>query len=280
MPCCSPVEAQGTELSPPDSVPAPRSQVELRLPLGCPLRPRGRPCCCVAQLQLPIRSPAAGMAQALGDAMIAVASLVDVYVPRMRKQCTEWALHGLRLPGQHSKVLGISVMCGMGMLEVNLLSGSVEDAVAPPPVRSDSYKLAPRTMVLKRRNTKRRFFKGNRGGDDGMDGRDQGPVYGGGAGWGGGDNGGRWDPWGESWNDEGSRWEEDRDAAFGLLYQIACWISLSKCLHFAIQRVMGMGKDVDGPPTERPAFAQCSSVLLQRGDFTSGGWLQQLRLSI
>ncbi|KFK38142.1 hypothetical protein AALP_AA3G074900 [Arabis alpina] len=123
------------------------------------------------------------------------------------------------------------------------------DAIAPPPIRSSSYKTIRR--IRKKRRTKRVSFGGDSedgGGDFGRfflegDGND-GPFGfgggggGGGKGWnsGGGFGGGNWD---ES-SSSSSSWS---DPAMGFVYEVICWIALSNCVHFAFKRIVRIVTD-------------------------------------
>lgn len=196
------------------------------------------------------------MAQA---AALTVATLVQHYGPKMQKSCDEWVRQNLSL--QPCRNWAISVICGFGSVEANV-SGltPVQDATAPPYIRTTGcYRVAPRTLAYKARRRKRRSHGG--GGDDDGPEWDEG-RFGGSGGWDGSDNGrGGGDYWGESWNEEGWWWEEAGDAAFNLLYQVACWISLSQCLHFVLKKVTHLGQDgVDESSGDAGAFAQCSSA--------------------
>ncbi|RZC94007.1 hypothetical protein C5167_016701 [Papaver somniferum] len=84
------------------------------------------------------------------------------------------------------------------------------DAIAPPIVRRNLYKSAPRTLIRKRSRTRRRSLTGSDsddGGDDGAENGffgDDGPF--GGSGSGGGGGGGRGWSYGG-----GSNWDDDED---------------------------------------------------------------------
>lgn len=133
----------------------------------------------------------------------------------------------------------MSVICGIGTVEANI-SGQipVHDAAAPPSVKIGSYRVAPRMLAYKARHTKRRPHGGSGDGDDDGTEWDEG-GFGGSGGWSGSDDGwGGNDYWGASWNEE-SWWREDAsDAAFNFIYQVACWVSLTQCLQFALKKVL------------------------------------------
>ncbi|OMO53604.1 hypothetical protein CCACVL1_28515 [Corchorus capsularis] len=127
------------------------------------------------------------------------------------------------------------------------------DSVAPPPVKPNSYKVLPRTLLRRKRRTKRTYFSGDES-NDGEDygflfGSDGGDVYGpfgfgGGAG-GGGGGGSHWG--GSGWNFGGfggQNWDESSSSspwtgtAMDLFYEVICWIALSNCVHFAFKKVV------------------------------------------
>lgn len=110
----------------------------------------------------------------------------------------------------------------------------VQDATAAPPVRRNCYQLAPSTLTLKARKSRKRGGGGRSNGEGG-DGHDGGNGnYGGDGSWGGSGNGkGGWDSWGESWDDDIRPWKQGT-SALALLYQAACWLSLSNCLHYVL----------------------------------------------
>ncbi|ESQ49354.1 hypothetical protein EUTSA_v10022432mg [Eutrema salsugineum] len=128
------------------------------------------------------------------------------------------------------------------------------DAIAPPPVRSSSYKTIRR--IRKKRRTKRVLFggdsedggdfgrfllEGDFGGNDGPfgfggggDGGGKGWNYGGGGG--GGFGSGNWD------ESSSSSWS---DPAMEFVYEVICWIALSNCVHFAFKRIVRIVTDGD-----------------------------------
>lgn len=124
------------------------------------------------------------------------------------------------------------------------------DAIAPPPVRSSSYKTIRR--IRKKRRTRRVSFGGDSedGGDfgrfllEGDFGGNDGP-FGFGGGGGGNDGGGKgWNYGGggfgrENW-DESSSWS---DPAMEFVYEVICWIALSNCVHFAFKRIVRIVTD-------------------------------------
>ncbi|XP_057957652.1 uncharacterized protein LOC131150744 [Malania oleifera] len=113
------------------------------------------------------------------------------------------------------------------------------DAVAPPPVRPNRYRVSRRTLIRKNRRTRRRsFYEG--GGEeegfygDGCDGGD-GP-FGSGAGGGGGWNFGGFG--GSNWDESSSSSSSDpAGPALDFLYEVISWIALSNCVHFAFKKV-------------------------------------------
>lgn len=194
------------------------------------------------------------MAQTLGDPAFIVATL--------QKSCNEWIKQNLLV--QPCKTWGMSVICGFSTMEAQVLGQTpVQDATAPPSVRTGCYRVAPRTLAYKARLARRRSQTG--GGDDDGPEWDEG-GFGGSGGWDGGDNGrGGGDHWGESWKEEHSWWEGAGDSAFSLLYQMACWISLSQCLHFVLKKVTNLVQNgVDESSPDAGAFAQCCSAFVSR----------------
>nr|GMD76581.1 ATP-dependent RNA helicase A [Ipomoea batatas] len=124
---------------------------------------------------------------------------------------------------------------------------SPTDAVAPPPVRSNRTRTAPRRLARKTRRVRRKLLGGGGGEDDGgefgffFDGGDDDGAFGGGNSWGGGGGGG-----GSGWNFGGfggSNWDEPSsnsisDPAFDFVYEVLSWIVFSNCLHFAFKKVV------------------------------------------
>lgn len=168
---------------------------------------------------------------------------------------------------QPSRILASAASLACCAVDVSSCGAPVQDATAAPPVRRDCYKLAPRTLTLKtRKPRKQRGSSAGRsdgaGDDDGGDNSDG--TCGGDGSWGGGENGrGGWDSWGESWNDDSRRWDEGRDA-LTLLYQAACWLSLSKCVHYVVVKAVGWGRDGASASVDEAPFARCSSVFFHQ----------------
>ena len=119
------------------------------------------------------------------------------------------------------------------------------DAVAPPPVKPNSYKILPRTLLRRKRRTKRKLFSG----DESNGGEDYGFFFGsdGGDGYGpfGGGGGSNWG--GNGWNFGGfggQNWDESSSSspwtvnALDFVYEVICWIALSNCVHFAFKKVV------------------------------------------
>ncbi|KAJ7980308.1 ATP-dependent RNA helicase A-like [Quillaja saponaria] len=115
------------------------------------------------------------------------------------------------------------------------------DAVAPPPVKSNSYRIRGRNLLKRKRRTRRKLA----GGDSG-DGEDEGFSFGDGDGdgdggdgsFGGGGSGGSWNYGrfgGHNW-DESS--PSSSDPAFDFVYEVLSWIVLSNCLHFAFKKIL------------------------------------------
>ncbi|RVW40023.1 hypothetical protein VitviT2T_006051 [Vitis vinifera] len=127
-----------------------------------------------------------------------------------------------------------------GVLQISAMIFPV-DALAPPPVRSNSCKTARRTSLRRKRRTRRRSLTGDseNGEDFGFlgDGGDDGPF----GGFGGGGRGWNFDRFG------GHNWDESpsssSDPAFDFVYEVICWIALSNCVHFAFKRVVRIFAD-------------------------------------
>ncbi|XVF28277.1 hypothetical protein REPUB_Repub15cG0015900 [Reevesia pubescens] len=115
-------------------------------------------------------------------------------------------------------------------------------AVAPPPVKSNSYKILPRTLLRMKRRTKRKLF----GGDESNDGEDFGFFFGndGGDGYGPCGGGGSGGSSGNFGGFGGQNWDESSSPspwtvnALDFLYEVVCWIALSNCVHFAFKKVV------------------------------------------
>ncbi|KAG0571213.1 hypothetical protein KC19_6G220200 [Ceratodon purpureus] len=193
------------------------------------------------------------MVQVLCEGGLGFVAMVELLVP----------LHSVRRPlVQPSRVVAAASLACCAV-DVSSCGAPVQDATAAPPRTRDNYKLAPRTLALKTRKIRKRGSGRSDGeGDDGGDNSDG--NCGGDGSWGGGENGrGGWDSWGESWNDESRRWDEGHDA-LSLLYQAACWLSLSKCVHYVIVKAVGWGREGTSSSVEEAPFARCSSVFLDK----------------
>lgn len=122
------------------------------------------------------------------------------------------------------------------------------DAIAPPPTKPSSYKTLPRTLLRRRRRTKRKLYSG----DDSNDGEIYGFIFlsdgNDGCGPFGGGGGGGGSSWGGSgWNFGGfggQNWDESSSSspltfnAMDFVYEVICWIALSNCVHFAFKKVV------------------------------------------
>ncbi|KDP27845.1 hypothetical protein JCGZ_18925 [Jatropha curcas] len=116
------------------------------------------------------------------------------------------------------------------------------DALAPPPVKPNSYKTTRRTLLRKKRRTRRR--SGSGGDEDGSedfgffggDGDGDGPFGGAGGSWGGG-RGWNFDRFGgQNWDE--SSWSSSSRFAYGFVYEVIYWIALSTCMHFAFEKAV------------------------------------------
>lgn len=158
------------------------------------------------------------------------------------------ALIGDAVSSSTSQTLGIAkfILRRHYLLSVPVLP---RDALAPPPVKSTSRRTAPRTLLRKKRLTKRRSYSG---GDDSEDsgegdgffdgGNDDGP-FGGGGGYGG--RGWNFDGFGgKSWGDDGES-SSSNEFAFDFVYEVIYWIALSNCVHFAFKKVARIVADSD-----------------------------------
>ncbi|KAK7286752.1 hypothetical protein RJT34_21973 [Clitoria ternatea] len=136
------------------------------------------------------------------------------------------------------------------------------DAVAPPPVKPTTYRTPRRTLLRRKRRSRRRLSGDSNSGDAGKedfyfgDGGD-GPFVGGGGGGFGGSGGSGWN---SNRFGDGNNWDEPSsslpDPAFDFVYQVLSWIMLSNCLHFAfkkILRIVAAGAIVDSDREKVPA---------------------------
>lgn len=139
-------------------------------------------------------------------------------------------------PSARVRVWFMSLICGgLGSAEAIFAGMLTVDVTAPPPSRV----AAPRSFTLASRRVRRKTSKAGGGdegsewfSDDGGDFGNLGGVYG--SGGGGDSRRGWWYGWnGENW---GSNWDDASDSAFNFVYRIACWISLSHCLHYAFKK--------------------------------------------
>ena len=145
-----------------------------------------------------------------------------------------------------------------GTLQISAMILSV-DALAPPAVRSNSFKTAPRTSLRRKRRTRRRSLTGDsENGDDFWflgDGGDDGPFGGFG---GGGGRGWNFDRFG------GHNWEESpsssSDPAFDFVYEVIYWIALSNCVHFAFKRVVRIFADGIGDASREKVPFRFASI--------------------
>lgn len=114
------------------------------------------------------------------------------------------------------------------------------DVVAPPPVKSDPYRI----LLRRSRRTKRRLLRSSGGPGGGDDSALYGDApFGGGFGFNGDGGGGGGRGWnfdgfgGQSWDDSSRRPRCVSGFAFDFIYEVIYWIALSNCIHFAFKRV-------------------------------------------
>ncbi|KAK4369045.1 hypothetical protein RND71_012837 [Anisodus tanguticus] len=141
-----------------------------------------------------------------------------------------------------------------GVRQISAVIFPIDAALAPPPVKYNKVKAAPRRLARKTRRTKGKSLSG--GADEGdengflFDGGDYDGPFGGGSSWSGGGGGGR------GWNFDGfggENWEESSsnsfsDPAFDFVYELMCWAALSNCLHFAFKKVVRIVADREKVP--------------------------------
>ncbi|GAB4843657.1 hypothetical protein Ancab_013621 [Ancistrocladus abbreviatus] len=141
-----------------------------------------------------------------------------------------------------------------GALQISALVSPI-DAVAPPPVRSNSRLIAPLTLLRKRRRTKRRSHSSGGCEDEGSVNGDSGSYNGpfGGSGGGGWNSDGFG---GFNWDDSSSH---HADPAFDFVYEVVCWIVFSNCLHFAFKKVVRFV--AEGFPDQREKSRELSWLL-------------------
>ncbi|XP_062108659.1 uncharacterized protein LOC133819418 [Humulus lupulus] len=151
-----------------------------------------------------------------------------------------------------------------GVLQISAVIFPV-DALAPPPVKSNSFRTTSRTLLRKKRRIRRKSFSAGDSdegteGDDGLFSGD-GPFFGGGGGSFGGSGGGGWNfdkfgghNWDESWSSSPS------DPAFDFVYEVISWIVLSNCVHFALQKVFRIVADGIGDADREKVPMRLTSV--------------------
>ncbi|XP_042520747.1 uncharacterized protein LOC122094124 [Macadamia integrifolia] len=147
----------------------------------------------------------------------------------------------------------LSILCGSssehatGILSI---TAGISAVIAPPAIRSNTYRTAPRTFTRQRRRTRRRSSTGDSddGAEDGFFGDgDDGPFGGGHS---GGSGGRRWNFDGYG----GFDWEESSYSSFSIpaldfIYEVICWIALSNCMHFAFKKLARIVADGIGDPS-------------------------------
>ncbi|CAL1397296.1 unnamed protein product [Linum trigynum] len=175
----------------------------------------------------------------VADAVTAIAS----------EQGLGFGLANLPLPRQNFisiSNLALSDCPADPLASVLQTSAIIVDALAPPPVKPNKHRTARRTLIRKKRRTKRGSSTGGDSDDFGVFGGDEGGSggegpfgFGGGGGrWGSG--GGGWDfgRFGEqNWDESSSSWWSSCNFAYGFVYEVVYWIALSNCVHFAFKKV-------------------------------------------
>ncbi|XP_043711229.1 uncharacterized protein LOC122660111 [Telopea speciosissima] len=133
-----------------------------------------------------------------------------------------------------------SILCGSSS-ETSYTTGvaGISAVIAPPAVRSYTYRPAPRTFTRQQRRTRRRPSTGDPedGGEDGFFGDGNDGPFGGGRSGGSGGRGWNFDGYG------GFDWEESSyssfsDHALDFFYEVICWVAFSNCLHFAFKKLV------------------------------------------
>lgn len=126
-----------------------------------------------------------------------------------------------------------------GVLQI---SAVIFDALAPPPVKSNPYKTARRTLLRKKQRTRRKSFSGGDSEEGGFFGGDSDGTFGGAGGsWGGG-RGWNFNGFGgQNWDE--SSWSSSSGFAYGFIYEVIYWIALSNCVHFAFKKVVRIVAD-------------------------------------
>ncbi|CAK9145610.1 unnamed protein product [Ilex paraguariensis] len=164
-----------------------------------------------------------------------------------------------------NNVISISDSLSEQQLSSTIISAVIfpVDAVAPPPVKPSHLRTAPRTLLRKRRRTKRRSLTDGGDEDDGDYGffgdASDGGGFGNGPFGGGGGRGWNFDRFG------GSNWEEwssnsFSDPAFDFVYEVLCWIVLSNCLHFAFKKVVRIVADGIGDPAREKVAMRITPI--------------------
>lgn len=143
-----------------------------------------------------------------------------------------------------------------GGLQVSAAISPV-DVVASPPVRSNSYKIARRNLIRKKRRTRRRSLTGGS-----EDGEDVGFFGDGGDGPFGGDSGGDGRGWNFGGFGGGHNWDESSssDPAYDFVYEVICWIALSNCVHFAFNKVVRIVADGIGDAERQKVSFRLTSM--------------------
>ncbi|KAE9602585.1 hypothetical protein Lal_00050092 [Lupinus albus] len=141
----------------------------------------------------------------------------------------------------HSMAVTAAQGIGLGLLRrcsfsiADQISAMIQpyDAVAPPPVKPNSYRIRRRNLLQRKRRTKRKLSGDDYGNEGFFFGDGSAGDGGGGFGGSGGGGGG--------WND--NRFGDESsyplpDPAFDFVYQVLSWIMLLNCLHFALKKII------------------------------------------
>ncbi|CAL0306854.1 unnamed protein product [Lupinus luteus] len=148
----------------------------------------------------------------------------------------------------HSVAVTAAQGIGLGLLRssnfsiADQISAMIQpyDAVAPPPVKPNSYRIRRRNLLRRKRRTKRKL-SGDDYGNEGFFFSDGGAGDSGGGSGGSGGGGSGWNY--NRFGDESS--SSLPDPAFDFVYQVLSWIMLLNCMHFALKKIIRIVVDSD-----------------------------------